>query len=127
MKNSWLFPVIESVHLVGVALLAGTIALSDYQLIAGGPAAATAERFRVWTSLGLWIMLATGPLMFWSDVPRYLHNPAFRFKMAALAGALSFHFIVRRKCRARWLGVISLALWTCVALGGRAIADFDLR
>jgi hypothetical protein len=124
VKNSWIFPVIESIHLVGVALLVGTIALSDYQLISHrSPAETVLPR---WTRVGLLIMLTTGPLMFWTDVHRYIHNPAFRFKMMALATASVFHFTARRRCRGRWVGIVSLALWSCVVLGGRAIADFDL-
>ncbi len=127
LKNSWIFPAIESVHLIGVALLAGTIAIADYQLIARGVAVEVAARLRAWTRTGFVIMLTTGPLMFWTDTARYLHNPAFRFKMAALAAALIFHFTFRRKFGGRWRGLVSLALWTLVVLGGRGIADFDLQ
>jgi len=33
LKNSWLFPVIQSVHLVGIALLVGTVVLVDLRLL----------------------------------------------------------------------------------------------
>ena len=123
MKNSWIFPLIEAVHLVGVALLAGTIALSDYQAIARRPFG----HFDRWTHAGLLIILATGPVMFWADRARYLHNPAFRLKMVVVAMAFAFHWAIRRKYQTRWAGVLSLAIWTCVVLSARAIADFDLQ
>lgn len=75
-------------------------------------------------------MLTTGPVLFFSDVPRYLANPAFRVKMAVLAAALISHFTIHRKAvragSGRLAAILSMALWTCVVLGGRAIADFDL-
>ena len=75
-------------------------------------------------------MLTTGPVMFFSDVPRYLANPAFRVKMAVLVAALISHFTIHRKAvragRGRLAAILSMTLWTCVVLGGRAIADFDI-
>lgn len=84
------------------------------------------RRLEPWTRGGLVIALVTGAAMFFADVARYTKNPAFIFKMAALAAALAFHFTVRRRSKAAWPAVVSLALWACVVLGGRAIADFDL-
>ena len=75
-------------------------------------------------------MLTTGTIMFVSDMPRYLANPAFRLKMAFLAAALVSHFTIHRKAvrsgAGRFAAILSMALWTCVVLGGRAIADFDI-
>ena len=69
-------------------------------------------------------MLTTGPLLFAADITRYITNPAFQFKMTALAAALVFHVAMPRKSKpAAW---VSLALWTAVVIGGRAIADFDI-
>ena len=123
VKNSWIFPLIEAIHLVGVALLAGTIALSDYQAIAGRAFAP----FDHWTRVGLLVVLATGPMMFFADRARYLHNPAFLVKMAIVAIAFAFHWGIRRRYQTRWAGILSLAMWTAVVLSARAIADFDLQ
>lgn len=103
----------------------GTIILMDLRLL-GVRFAADAR----WMRLGLALMLTTGPVMFFSDVPRYLANPAFRVKMAFLLAALISHFTIHRKAvragSGRLAAILSMALWTCVVLGGRAIADFDL-
>lgn len=69
-------------------------------------------------------MFVTGPLLFANDVPRYLSNPAFRLKMFFLLLALTSHFGLPKKSKAA--AVLSMALWTCVVIGGRAIADFDI-
>jgi len=134
LKGSWLFPVIQSVHLIGIALLVGSIAITNLRLIGYvlpdyGIAEVT-HRFAPWRRIGFAIMLITGPLLFAADVPRYTSNPAFRLKMAVLAGALAFHFTMQNRLvmqgRRKIAAFISITLWTCVVLGGRAIADFDV-
>lgn len=77
-----------------------------------------------WMRAGLTIVLTTGPLMFFSDTSRYLHNPAFRLKMVLAALALISHLTLRRRGRAGV--IITLSLWSCVLICGRAIADFDI-
>jgi uncharacterized protein DUF6644 len=132
LKNSWLFPAIQSVHLAGIALLVGTIVLVDLRLLGYA-----LRRYNVqeisshlapWTRRGLWIMLTTGPVLFASDVTRYAHNPAFVLKMIVLAVAIAFHFMVHQRVERRGkLGAfVSIVLWSCVVAGGRAIADFDI-
>jgi hypothetical protein len=110
---------------MGLALLVGTVAILDFRRLRSQPASQLAAEFEPWTRAGFVIMLTTGPLLFSADVARYLHNPAFRFKMAFLFLALLSHFTIRRKAT-RLTAAVSLALWTCVVLGGRGIADFDI-
>lgn len=141
MKNSWLFPVIESIHLTGLAVLVGTIVIVDLRLLGFGmlrePISQLARQLAPWTRRGLAIMLVTGPILFSSDIARYSQNPAFRFKMAFLLLALVSHFTIHRgaiardesrltPARRRLAALLSLTLWTCVVIGGRGIADFDL-
>ena len=132
LKNSWLFPAIQSIHLAGIALLVGTIVIADLRLLGyvlpRHSVSGVTRQFAPWTRAGLAIMLTTGPILFASDVPRYIHNPAFMLKMAVLMLALVFHFTVHAKSEknGKWIAVLSIALWTCVVLGGRAIADFDI-
>jgi hypothetical protein len=129
-KESWLFPVIQSVHLLGLTMLVGTIAIVDLHVLGCGirrPSIST--DLKSWTSAGLITMGITGPLLFWSDWQRYVHNPAFLAKMVLLAIAVLTHYTVRRKRspHARLAAVLSLLLWIGVVLAGRAIADFDIR
>ena len=141
IKQSWPFPVIQSIHLIGVTMLVGTICLLDLRLLGVGmrrhAAADLASALRPWTSSGLLIVVASGPLMFWSDFTRYLSNPAFLLKMGLLAVALAGHFTLHRSVlrnatgagstRQKLAAVLSLILWSSVLLAGRAIADFDIH
>src|SRR5262245_25261279 len=127
LKTSWLFPIIQSIHLCGIALLVGSIAILDFRILGlvlrDHDTSALSRRFVPWKRTGLIVMLTTGPILFASDVARYSHNPAFLFKMAILLVALIHN---RTEHRTKVSAFISLALWTCVVLGGRAIADFDI-
>jgi len=113
VKNTWLFPFIESLHLAGLAMFVGTAALSKSGRI-----------LRRWTHSGLLLLLITGLAMFFADTPRYLANPAFRVKMALFPVAILCQLSPLRRGRAGWF--ICVLLWTLVALASRAIADFDI-
>lgn len=132
IKNSLLFPAIQSIHLVGIGLLVGTIVLTDLRLLQFALQRYTISEIRhqlaPWNRAGLATMLTTGPILFASDIPRYIHNPAFLVKMAVLLAALLFHFTIHTRTdkQSKLAAVISITLWTCVVLGGRAIADFDI-
>jgi hypothetical protein len=141
IKQSWLFPVIQSIHIIGLTLLVGTIGLLDFRLLGIGMRrhgiGDLASGLAPWTLGGLLTVFVTGPLLFGSDLPRYLHNPAFVLKMGLLATALTAHFTLhraavaadagRKPARQKLIAVVSVILWSCVILAGRAIADFDLR
>ena len=123
LENSWLFPVIESIHVIGLAAFAGTVVLGDLNTL--DLVRAETRSLTRWTHSGLAVMLVTGVIMFFSDTARYLHNPAFHVKVALLVLAFSAHFLLRRAGR-RWTAILSLLLWTAVVLAARAIADFDV-
>ena len=123
LENSWIFPVVESLHVIGLAAFVGTIVLEDLRIL-GWKFPATGH-LKPWTHAGLAVMLLTGAVMFLSDTARYLHNPAFHVKITLLVLALTAHFTLHRR-GTRFAAGLSLALWTCVVLAARAIADFDV-
>ena len=122
-ENSWLFPVVESIHVIGLAAFVGTVVLDDLRTL--GLRIPDTRSLKPWAHSGLAAMLVTGAAMFLSDTTRYLHNPAFHVKVALLVVALATHFTLRRP-GTRFAAVASLTLWTSVVLAGRAIADFDV-
>jgi len=130
----WAFPVVQSCHFLGFALLIGTIAIVDLRLLGFGmlhqTAAELASDFAPWARAGLVVMLTTGFLMFSADAVRYHFNPSFQFKMACLLTAIVFHFTIHRKVTSspvsplvgKLVAGLSLILWTAVVAGGRMIA-----
>jgi hypothetical protein len=134
-----LIALLEIVHLIGLALLVGSILMVDLSLLGSGignhPVSRIARELNPFTGFGLAIMLVSGPLILFSEAVRCYKTPAFWIKMALLAIALAFHFTVHRKVtwadppvpraeavRVAW---VSLTLWLGVALAGKGIAIFQ--
>ena len=133
-QSLWLFPVIESVHLLGLALLGGATLVMDARLLGLGltrqsvPLVAAATRR--WLLLGIAIMLATGIPLFLSETEKLYHSDAFWVKMAALGFILLFSATVKRRylggdilnpLLGAVLGAVSMAAWFTVAAAGRWI------
>lgn len=133
--STWLFPVIESVHLLGLAALGGALLVVDLRLLGLGLRARSVtyvwEQTSPWLAGALAVMFATGVPLLLSEAVKCYFSPAFWVKMGALATALLFTFAVKaRVIRARsdvpvWtarvLGASSIALWLTVAAAGRWI------
>ena len=134
----WVFPVVESIHICGFALLVGTVLILDMRLLGvffkRQTVSQLARQLAPWIWTGIAIVLTTGPYLFSSDPGDYLQVPAFRIKMMLLTLALLFHFTVMRKATAPsrdsaplgWrkpAACLSLALWLSVVLGGLWIGN----
>ena len=123
--------------MIGLALLLGTILMVDLTLLGYGigshPAARIGRELGKWTTTGLVIMLASGPLIFTSEAVKCSKTPAFWIKMTLLALAIAFHFTIHRRTalaeppppEVKTVAAVSLALWFGVALAGKAIAIFQ--
>ncbi len=137
MRSSpWIFPAIATVHLFGLAIIGGAVLLVDLRLLGFGlrrqRAADIVRDADRWLIRGLWIALPTGVLLFMCFATKYYFLTFFWVKLAALFLVLFFTFSVRRNvalagddgaspARNRVVAVVSLSLWTTVALGGRYI------
>ena len=132
--NEWAFPVCEVVHIVGFAILIGTIAIVDLRLLGVGMKRQTAAELvkdtAPWTLLGLVLVLISGPLIFSSDPNLYMHNQAFRFKITMLILAIIFNWTLHRKVAlspqpggmGAMVGGISMLMWASIIFGGIFIA-----
>ena len=139
--SSWAFPLIEAIHVIGIALVFGIIAIVDLRLL--GLASNSLRVTEVardclhWTWLGFAIAVVTGFLMFMSNATVYLSNGFFLWKMflLLLAGInmMVFEFITARSISTwddgtsavplagRLAGFFSLAFWLGVIATGRWI------
>lgn len=133
-ESLWLFPVIEAVHLVGLAILGGSLFVVDLRLMGAGltrqSIAEVEQGARAWFLGALLVMLATGSLLGVSEAVKLYDRPAFFVKMIALATALFLTFTVRRALVARnpnggafafAVGALSLCTWLTTAVAGRWI------
>jgi hypothetical protein len=135
-ESTWLFPVIEAFHLLGLGMTAGAVLLVDLRLLGVGlsrqPAAQLWAGAKPWLLGSLTLMLTTGSLLFLSESIKCYYSFPFWVKMTSLFLALLFTFTVRRRVirtdltpdrvlRGRVTALVSLCLWFGVAWGGRWI------
>jgi hypothetical protein len=137
------FPIIESIHVLGITLLVGTIAVLDLRMLGvilrPVPVTRVARAVFPLTWSGFAVMFASGFLLFWSEAAKNYYNPAFRIKLVLLMlvglNPLIFHTTIYRQVhewelqerspwRARAAAVVSLTLWSGIIIAGRAIAYF---
>ena len=138
-----LFPIIESAHVLGITLMAGTLVTVDLRVLGATfpsePVRRIAETLLPYTWAGFGLMVATGLPLFAAESINLVNNPAFLVKLVllALAGinALLFHVTVYRNVdewgisattplTARLLAGNSVLLWLSVIVAGRLIAVF---
>jgi hypothetical protein len=120
---------LSGLHVVGMTLIAGAVVVSGIQLLAGVLTTTPVQRPLhapiAGITWGLALSVTTGVLLFAPRATEAVHSPYFRWKMAALAAAVLFHFgLYRRIPRrvratgARGLATLAIALWfTVVGLG----------
>ena len=135
-RSPWAFAVIESVHLLALAVIGGAVLLVDLRLLGFGlreqPVRDIARNAWPWFVGSLAVMLATGFMLFLSEPVKCFYSTPFRVKMASLLLGMVFAFTVRRKVSLaaegrinpliyKLVAVVSLALWFGVGAGGRWI------
>lgn len=131
--HPWAYPALEVAHIVGIALLLGSLAVLELRVWGRGAAALPARdvgRLALAVTLaGFALAAASGLAMFATQPGELLANPAFRAKLALLAfagaNAALFHAragMARLDRAARWQGLLSIGLWIGVIICGRFIA-----
>ena len=135
--TEWLFPIIETLHVMALTLVVGSIAMMDLRLLGIASRNSTVSRLSnevlpwTWTAWG--VAAVFGTLMFMTKAATYAGNLQFRLKFVCMGFAavnmLVFHFGAYRQV-ARWdsgappmsarvAGALSLLLWGGVVFFGR--------
>ena len=130
------FPIVATIHLMGLALIGGSVLMVDLRLLGWGvqgqPASRVTDDAERWLRIGLVVMVSTGILLFMCFATKYYYLTFFWVKMAALVAVVVFTRSVHRRValaneadvspsRRRLVALVSLFLWTTVAIGGRYI------
>jgi hypothetical protein len=136
----FLFPLIESTHVFGLALVFGTIAIIDLRLLGIASTQRSFKRMAAdilkWTWAAFALTALTGTLMFITNAPVYYHNFFFRTKMLLLV-LTGVNLLVFERTAGRtihdWdkapsapragkaVAVLSLAMWIGIIFMGRLI------
>ena len=133
-ESIYAFPLIESVHLLGLSLLGGSLLLVDLRMLGAGlkrqKIGDLARHVRPWLIGAVLVMFATGIPLFLSEAIKCFYNTSFWVKITALPVALVYTFTVRERVakketdtswRSRLVGLVSIAIWFTVAAAGRWI------
>lgn len=133
-NSAWLYPAVNVVHVLGIALLFGAIAVLDLRLLGlwrGSPVDAVARPSVRVAGFGLAVALLSGLALFAAQATDYVDNPYLYAKFAAIALALlNLALLHRSGALARGLettglrlaGGLSLLLWLLAISFGRLIA-----
>ena len=142
----WLYPSVEIVHILGIGLLFGSIAVLDLRLLGFSRSISVrrlASHVLPWTAASFLLIIPSGLAMFTAHATEFVQSEVFVLKMllilAAGVNAALFHTITFRTAEvwdseemrqlapppsARAAGAISIALWISVIACGRLLAYF---
>jgi len=136
----WFVPLVQTVHILGVAVLATSIAMMSFRLIASSRGPRETEiRFEwiSWSLAALAVLLVSGCLLVITEPGRELTNILFRVKMLLVVILAGVVVAIRRRLRddahywtssahrrlsARVVGIACLLLGTGIITAGRWIA-----
>lgn len=139
--SRWVYPLVNTAHIVGIALLVGSIAPLDLRLLGlwrGVPLHLLARALQPVAVAGLTLAVTAGLLMFAVGATKYAAMPLFLAKLALIAAALLNALLLRRHPdwvlarvpglnaepgpRLKAAAAFSLVLWIAVILCGRFLA-----
>ena len=143
-ESAWLHPAIATLHMLGVALLFGSVAVFDLRLLGlsrGIPARQLARHVLPWSGASFLLIVPSGLVLFAANASQLIDSGLFALKLSLIAiGALNaalFHAIVFRTAdvwdteemrrlppppSARVCAIVSLVVWISVIACGRLLA-----
>jgi hypothetical protein len=139
--NAWLIPAIQSIHIVAIGIVMGSVLLIDLRILGWAGTdqtlGQTTRRFAPWLTGGLCLLLATGILMVIGEPVRELVTFSFWLKMflVALSTAIALVFLTRVRKReaeweetilgrrsTKWMAILVFLIWVFIIVLGRLIA-----
>lgn len=141
-SGAWTYPLVNLTHILGIALLFGSVVVLDLRLLGVGrrsrPLAPIADAASPVAAIGFTIAAATGLGLLATKATEYAGNPFLYIKFVAIALGFANAVAVRRsaewraryvpelsaaeKRRLAWMGAMSLVAWLTAVSAGRLIA-----
>jgi Family of unknown function (DUF6644) len=140
-ESIWLFPIVETTHVLALAFSVGVLVWFDLRLMGWGmkhqPISQVHRQMMPLAFIGFVIMFITGFLLFWSEAEKCYFSGFFRAKVVFLVLAAlnaGFFELSTKKTiqdwdkypippvKARMAGLVSIISWTAVIIAGRATA-----
>ena len=136
LESVWPTPIVQNIHLIAVAVFAGSVLLVDLRMLGRGltdtPLADLARTVEPWLIGSFVVLVLSGIPQMTSTALKQYYSPFFWWKMQAVLIGVIFTVTVRRRMARRTeaelgpvfpkvVGVVSIALWTSVTIGARLI------
>lgn len=139
-ESLWLFPAVETAHIIGFTILVGTVVAFDLRVLGLSKSIsvrALARHLLPWSVGALVVIVPTGLLLFLAQANELLNSGTFQLKMglllAAATNAIVFHTGTFQSASqwdtgcsapvaARLGATLSLVLWASVITCGRFLA-----
>jgi len=138
--SEWGYPIILTMHSLGLALVVGVLLIIDLRII-GIPRSLPVVPMKqlmllVW--LGFTINLLTGLTLFTADAVKFYHSPTFRFKLLAVVSGVTLAVVLNSllfkaapeidrgvgRISPAWkaMAVMSILVWLAAISLGRYVA-----
>jgi hypothetical protein len=132
----WAFPVIETFHLLALAVLLGTVLIINLRVFGLGVRRSSgpqmARELEPWMLVSLAVLILSGIPMFLSEPMKCYESYSFPIKMILLVLAIVWHFTIQRKwiapdpspsipLKGKLAACFSILLWTGIGLAGKGI------
>jgi hypothetical protein len=130
----WAFPVIETFHLLALAILLGTVLIVNLRVFGVGksylPAAQLARQLEPWMLVSVGVLIATGIPMAFSEPMKCFESYSFPIKMGLILLGIVSQFTMQRRwimnsnasaAKARIAALASILTWTAVGAAGKGI------
>jgi hypothetical protein len=141
MRTAWAWPIVESVHFLGLCMLIGCIGTFDLRLLGVAKRVPIAAMHRLipFGILGFAINISSGLLFVLTEPDQYIYNSSFHLKLLFMAigglNAGTFYLTSYRQVfganpsldaprRAKMIAAISLGAWVSVIVCGRLITFY---
>ena len=141
MRTPWGWPIAESVHFIGLCLLAGAIFAFDLRLLGVGKRIPLGALHKLvpWGLLGYAMTVVTGFMFLMTEPDQYIYNPAFHLKVVFMAAAgvnASLFYLTSYRMAtapgappdaprsAKFIAAVSLSLWIGVIVAGRLLTFY---
>ena len=136
LESIWPTPIVQNIHLVAVAVFAGSVLVVDIRMLGRGlretPLAQLARSVEPWLIGSFVVLVISGIPQMTSTALKQYYSPFFWWKMEMVGLGLIVTFVVRKVIASKeeghfgpvWpkvVGITSIALWTSVTIGARLI------
>jgi hypothetical protein len=132
----WAFPLIETFHLLALAVLLGTVLIINLRVFGLGTRYSSNSQMvrdlEPWMLISLAVLIVSGIPMFLSEPMKCYESYSFPIKIGLLLVAILWHFTIQRKwtaagesrpdpLKSRLAACFSILLWAGIGLAGKGI------